>query len=399
MAAMTRLPKLLALPLAVALASCGGRMITTDGGGGDTDAGTPGVDSGSPSMDAGAPVDSGTPPPVDRGPPDAGPPACPCPTLPSTCTAPPVNTPTFTPDGTDMLEQLFDVIACANDTLEIAAYQGNWECLSGAINARLAADSDLTVTIVVDNEDCEPGRCLADDLVPTDRVTVVRDSRSSNLMHHKFVIADGARLWLASANFTQHSFCGDHNNAIVVEQTEIVERMQTELQRMAGGSFGPLTGAAAERTVAGPYTLYFSPVSPANDTTPWFVDMQTAIGDATSTIEVVTNAWTRSEIANALAAAAEDGVTVRALVSNLYADDLPAQILAMEGIDVRRGRFHDKVMIIDGQIVITGSANWSANAWTNNENQLWIDDAAVAAAYRADFEAVFAGATPVEVSP
>ena len=75
------------------------------------------------------PVDAGRmdagPMPIDAGGPmdacfDAGFTGCECPPYPTTCTAPTANLPAFTPEATDVASQLFDVIACADSTLQIA---------------------------------------------------------------------------------------------------------------------------------------------------------------------------------------------------------------------------------------------------------------------------------------
>ena len=115
---------------------CSGRMVAPPADSGVV----PQEDGGVMTMDGGTEEDSGLPPedsglPVDSGPPDSGPPPCACPAFPTTCTAPVADTPTFTPSG-GMIEQLFDVIACADSTLEIAIYEAEWDCISGAIEAR-----------------------------------------------------------------------------------------------------------------------------------------------------------------------------------------------------------------------------------------------------------------------
>ncbi|MBF51443.1 MAG: hypothetical protein CL813_00585, partial [Confluentimicrobium sp.] len=135
----------------------------------------------------------------------------------------------------------------------------------------LARDPDLTVRVVVDDDNCGPGSCVIDEITPADRVTVVRDDRSG-LMHHKWVIADGARLWVGSANWTERSFCVDHNDALVIEQPEIVARYREIFERMATeGTFGPV--APEEPTTAGAYTVYFSPESPTTMAPAWLTAM------------------------------------------------------------------------------------------------------------------------------
>ena len=51
---------------------------------------------------------------------------------------------------------------------------------------------------------------------------------------------------------------------------------------------------------------------------------------------------------------------------------------------------HNKVMIIDDHLVVTGSYNFSENAEANDENLLLIDSRDVATAYAAYVDALFA---------
>ena len=50
---------------------------------------------------------------------------------------------------------------------------------------------------------------------------------------------------------------------------------------------------------------------------------------------------------------------------------------------------HNKVLIIDEHLVITGSYNFSEKAKSNDENLLLIDSPAVATAYTHYFDALF----------
>ena len=50
------------------------------------------------------------------------------------------------------------------------------------------------------------------------------------------------------------------------------------------------------------------------------------------------------------------------------------------------GQMHNKFCVVDGEVVITGSANWSGNGmWRNNENVLVVRDKGVAEKYDAEF--------------
>jgi phosphatidylserine/phosphatidylglycerophosphate/cardiolipin synthase-like enzyme len=356
-------------------------------GDGGTDGTVPGIDGG--------PTDGG-PAGTDGGPSTDGGPECACRTLPASCTAPAANEPVFSPDVSgDFQGQLFDAIACATTSLDVAIYRTSWDCIVDALVAKLTADPDIEIRLVIDDDECplDAGgtrMCPLSRIATSPRVTIVDDSRSG-LMHHKFIIADGTRVWTSSANFSFASFCTDYNNAIIVDQAEIVAGFQAELERHMTGAFGPV--APAEPITGGGWRLYFSPESPTTSPSRWFTDLIAAIDAATTSIEILTNAWTRTEVSDAIVAARARGVTVRALVDNTYVDDAPAQALLAAGIEVRAENIHHKVMIIDGTRVIMGSANWSQNSWSNNETSLWADDPAIATSFHAEFERIWPLAT------
>jgi phosphatidylserine/phosphatidylglycerophosphate/cardiolipin synthase-like enzyme len=82
------------------------------------------------------------------------------------------------------------------------------------------------------------------------------------------------------------------------------------------------------------------------------------------------SAFTRQDIADALSAAHRRGVRVRGIVDTSYAMNPAVLSLRSAGVEVRTASMHSKVLIVDSALVTTGSANWSSNAWTNNENSL-----------------------------
>lgn len=351
-------------------------------------------------MDAPAPMDvpasTDAPRPTDARadvPRDARP-ACVCPTLPATCSAPMADTPAFSPENA-LLQQLMGVIACANTSLHIALYETLWTCVPDAILARLTAAPGLTVQLVYDDETCpRMGGTLMCPLARLDghpRVTLLPDGRSGALMHHKFFVADAARVWIGSANSSETSYCQDANDAVVIDEAPVVAAFEAEFQRMfRDHSFGPV--ASTGPTTSGRYAVYFSPRSPASSPAQWFTDMGTAIGAATTSVEFVIASWTRTELSDAMIAARRRGLTVRGIVAREYLNDPPAMALLAAGVPVRVGDVHSKLLIIDGQLVITGSANWSAAAWANNENSLWIRDANAGSAYETYFERQYTAA-------
>ncbi|MBI2377571.1 MAG: hypothetical protein HYV07_26455 [Deltaproteobacteria bacterium] len=309
--------------------------------------------------------------------------SCECPVLPASCPAMERDRAMFTPGSDDAMGSLLGVLACATSTFEAAFYETTWDCLVSALEAKLEADPDLTMRLVLDDDECpRVGGALTCSLGPLEanpRVHIVIDDRSA-LMHHKFAIADGSLMWAGSANMVRRSFCTDFNDALLIDQPEIVAAYGRELDRLHRDHFfGPRDPEPP--ATGGIYSVRFGPETPVSSPAGWFVELTERVATASVSVDFAIAAWTRSEVADALIAAHSRGVRVRGVVSSLYANDLPAELVSTAGLDVRKGNIHAKLAVIDGRTVITGSPNWSAQAWENNEASLWIESSTVAADY------------------
>ena len=115
------------------------------------------------------------------------------------------------------------------------------------------------------------------------------------------------------------------------------------------------------------------------------------IGRANRSIHVLIYSFTLDSISDALIEAHNRGVEVKVVFEkNQITRYSEYQKLKAAGVQVRNdtnsGYMHDKVMIIDGLIVLTGSFNWSANAEKrNNENLIIIESVYVASIYEEEF--------------
>ncbi|SHJ63103.1 PLD-like domain-containing protein [Roseomonas rosea] len=118
-----------------------------------------------------------------------------------------------------------------------------------------------------------------------------------------------------------------------------------------------------------------------------------AIGAARREVLVQAYSFTSPPIAEALEAAGRRGVRVRIVVddSQLTERYSMADEAARAGLEVwvddPSGIAHNKVMVIDGSVVITGSFNFSRSAQERNvENLLLLRDQDLAAQYAANWE-------------
>ena len=141
-----------------------------------------------------------------------------------------------------------------------------------------------------------------------------------------------------------------------------------------------------------------TPVAQAGDTPPWKLCFSPdghcstlildAIGAAKQSVRVQAYSFTAKPIADALVEARKRGVDVSVIVDKsqrserfsvldlLNESDIPLYV------DYCCAIAHNKVMIIDGKKVVTGSYNFTQSAESRNaENLLIIDDAIMAQAY------------------
>jgi len=156
---------------------------------------------------------------------------------------------------------------------------------------------------------------------------------------------------------------------------------------LVAGCSAPRATGSLPQTARGPaWQVCFSP---RGGCTQLIVD---TVAGARSTILVQAYSFTSEPIAHALVDAHQRGVDIAVILdkSQRTEDDARIQPLVDAGIpvliDAAHAIAHNKVMVIDGTTVITGSFNFTQAAEERNaENLLVIRDAALAAQYTANW--------------
>jgi phospholipase D len=117
------------------------------------------------------------------------------------------------------------------------------------------------------------------------------------------------------------------------------------------------------------------------------------ISEATSEILLHSYSFTSQEIADALLRAHDKGVMVKILFDRSQLKAKFSQIPRLieekieNKIDKVNGIAHNKIMIIDSKVVITGSYNWTKSAeYRNSENILFIKNEKIANFYKKNWE-------------
>jgi phosphatidylserine/phosphatidylglycerophosphate/cardiolipin synthase-like enzyme len=160
------------------------------------------------------------------------------------------------------------------------------------------------------------------------------------------------------------------------ERREAKERREADDQRAAGEAKKAKSTETAADATTQPVTVYFAPDKSQACTNA----IAQQIDSAKTSVKVQALRLTSLPIVKALAAAHKRGVKVTIVLdgaqqSTKYSDATYFSNAGMSPlIDKSHKTAHNKVIIIDEAILITGSFNFSANAEQNAENVLVIRD-------------------------
>jgi len=289
---------------------------------------------------------------------------------------------------------LADAIDAAQYSLDVAIYHLDlWSIRDALIRAHRRG---VRVRLIVES-DYQAEAEIAE--LEYAGIEVIGDMREP-LMHHKFVVLDDVQVWTGSMNFTVRGAYVNNNNLLAVRSSELAHRYTQEFEEMfLEDRFGALSlPDPSPNPVAldgGEWSVLFSPDNlVARELVAW-------INDAEATIEFLAFSFTSDDIAAAMLAQLDAGVRLRGVIERDQANATGGQYehLLAGGADVRldgnSGTMHHKVILLDGEIVICGSYNFTRSAEErNDENVLFIVDSALASEFLIEFERIYTNALP-----
>jgi phosphatidylserine/phosphatidylglycerophosphate/cardiolipin synthase-like enzyme len=289
-------------------------------------------------------------------------------------------------------EKLIALIDSAQHTIHIASFEFNLTPVAEALIA--AHKRGVEVQWVTDDEhgiEADEEEDHGQFKMLTKAGIEVRDDDRGALMHDKFWIFDGQTVWTGSTNITVNGNFRNNNNVIVIDSPELAAIYEREFAEMWEGEFGPTSPSTVDDqavTIDGtPIQVLFAA---EDEVASRLVPL---IEGAQRTVRFMAFSFTHEALGAAVLARAKAGVDVEGIFetrgSETEYSELPMFYCA--GMAVRQdgnpGTFHHKVFVIDGEIVITGSLNFSDNAdESNDENVLIVRNGDIAAQYLQEFE-------------
>jgi phosphatidylserine/phosphatidylglycerophosphate/cardiolipin synthase-like enzyme len=287
-------------------------------------------------------------------------------------------------------EDLAAGIEQARLSVDAAIYDLNLWSIRDALIAAYRRGVDVRVVTESDNMDEQEVQELEQAGIQ------VLGDRHESLMHDKFVVIDRRVVWTGSMNFTTGGAYLDNNNLIRLQSSELGEAYTTEFEQMFVNDH--FSSEKIAQTVDPVVTVngssigvYFSPEDGTLE------HILSAINGAKESISFLAYSFTSDDLAQALIERAQAGVTIRGVFDkDQYHSNSGTEYdtLHNAGLDVwldgNPRLMHHKVIIIDGQVVITGSYNFSNNAeQSNDENTLIIHDPNIAAQYLTEFQRIY----------
>ncbi|MBK7451817.1 MAG: hypothetical protein IPP55_15875 [Anaerolineales bacterium] len=300
-------------------------------------------------------------------------------------------------------DRLIQFINGAQVSIHIASFEFNLPRVTDALLAAKARGVD--VRWVTDNEngldiDANPNRGQFTRLM-AGGVEVKDDAGRSALMHNKFWIFDRQITWTGSTNITVNGIYKQNNNAIVLYSPEIsviYEREWEELWNAQLGRRAPSTVNTQWTILEGtPIQVLFSPEDSAVS------HLIALINDAQVSIRFLAFSFTDYPMAQAMIARAQSGVDVQGVFETFGSNSPRSELKTFwcAGLPVRQDGnssfLHDKIIIIDNSIVVTGSLNFSSSADEDNEeNVIILDNPEIAGLYLQEYQKLWDQAVNVE---
>jgi phosphatidylserine/phosphatidylglycerophosphate/cardiolipin synthase-like enzyme len=238
-------------------------------------------------------------------------------------------------------------------------------------------------------------------------IPVTSDGSRAGQMHNKFVVIDQTYVWTGSTNLTHNGIYKQNNNAILIRSSQLAQNYTTEFEELFKGQFGktkPNNTPNPDINIDGTEieTIFESEGDVPKRLSQLIANAKSVRFLAFSFTDSMD--WTdasgdHSIMDQLISQYQSSGLDVKGVVettSRQYVKPMVCAGMAVQQSGNSLGFMHDKIFIIDGSIVLTGSFNFSASAAnSNDENVLIIHSTGIANAYLKEFDQIWAQSEPV----
>lgn len=205
------------------------------------------------------------------------------------------------------------------------------------------------------------------------KVTTFRRS-GKGLMHQKILVVDNQHVWVGSANMTTESLKLHGNLVAAVANPAFAQLVQSKAQNMmCEKKCAPLL---KQEYTQGNQKMEFWFLPDNKNASERIIQL---IDSAKKSIKIAMFTWTRKDFAKAVVTAARRGVKVSVVMDRYAGKGAGVEIAGFlsrcqvpVAFSTGQGLLHYKMMIIDDNILVNGSANWTKAAFTQNDDCIMI---------------------------
>ncbi len=231
-------------------------------------------------------------------------------------------------------------------------------------NLKQKASEGIDVTVI-----CDPEASVGVERRLGSQVKTYK-RRGQGIMHIKILVTDSNRVWLGSANMTPQSLLIHGNLVAGFYSPEMAAYLRQKSESMIH------TGLKYE------YTHRSFSINGQNPELWLLPDDKDAVArikqlirTAQKTIQVAMFTWTRIDLAQELIEAHQRGIQVEVALDRNSSNGVSSKVtklLREEGIPVSlnegSGLLHHKMVLIDQETLVFGSANWTLAAFEKNND-------------------------------
>jgi phosphatidylserine/phosphatidylglycerophosphate/cardiolipin synthase-like enzyme len=290
----------------------------------------------------------------------------------------------------DMANGLIEAMNNAENSIDIAIYYFDLEILGDAILD--AVNREVSVRMVVDSDTLVDGDMAR--RMQKGGVIVVDDSRVE-LMHNKFVVIDKEYVWTGSYNFTYAGTFLNNNNAILIYSPELAVNYTIEFEEMFEehqfGATSPINTPNSRIDIGD--TMLINCFAPEDGCSYTLINI---LAEAEESIYFMAYSFTHDGFGEVIREQSEAGVEIHGVFDQRGSTTRYSEYGWMRAADLdvwQDGNpyaMHHKVIIIDEEIVILGSYNFSVSAdESNDENVLVIFNSDIARLFLNEYDHIY----------
>jgi len=261
---------------------------------------------------------------------------------------------------------------------------------------------------VITETDSMIGRSVSTFQVLKDAGITVIDDQQLGLMNNRFIVIDHKEVWTGSLSYDLAGVFREYNSLIRILSPEVAADYTQEFNEMfEKNQFGPFVAPLTPNPVVEIQGVQVEVLFSPDDIVAGRLSQ--LIAEAKESISFLAYSFASSDLGTIIRARAKDGVAINGVLEFDLVDPDQANpnpnlveelnFFRQAGLNVLLDRhpelLNHKIMVIDGQIVVVGSYDFTNRAENDNdENVLIIHSEVVAQKFLEEFQRVQSRATP-----